>query len=611
MRHWLKNAPIQKKMMVSYVLLFAVSLLAFVVIFLSDLKRDIKSEISYMKQTNDQLELNMGNIVDRMEGFYHFHLSDTKMRNIILYDDSDIDPEGYNETKEKLVNSLSLLSDMESYVLRATILTADGRVFENVEEDRSDYISRMKELAEYNSWDRNDGPCFCELRKEKIDLVNYSVISMITPIWDVMENEPIGYIFLDLDYEKILSQWEQSAEIGRETEFMVLSHENMLFDSGMQVGGKGMDDAEVVKLRSSNAESGIFTIHGKNCVTAIEDCELNGWRFVQYVPITYFGQGILANMMAFILILIVVIIVTVVASYAFSKQVSYPVRVLSEAMGQVALESADKEEEMPLFEDFDISREDEIGKIIHSYNAMAKRINDNIIKTYTYKLRQKQAELKMLQFQINPHFLYNALNTISAIAKLENVDYIPQISANLSDMFRYNISGSDIVTIQEELDHTLNYMNIQMIRFPNRFQIKVEIEEELRKCSILKFVLQPIVENSYKYGFKRAKKQDIIHIKAYRQCDNVIIRIEDNGVGIEPEKLMALNESLAVGEKIGRNSGIGLHNVNFRLRNYYGDAYGIYLESEPGNFTRVILRIPYAAGMCEEREDDKDNSGGR
>lgn len=611
MKHWLKNASIQKKMMASYAVLFAVSLIAFIILFFFDLKSDIQSEISHMEQMNDQLGLDLDNMIDRMGGLYHFHLSDTKVRNLILYDDSDIDPEGYNETKEKLVNSLSLLSDMESYVLRATLLTEDGRVFKNLEEDQTDYISQMNQLAESNNWERGGGPYFCELREEKINLVNYRVISIIAPLWDVAEPEPAGYIFLDLDYEKFLSQWEQTAEIARETEFMVLSPENILFDSDAGNSEERIRDTEEAELRSSNAKSGIYMIHGKHCVAAVQDYEISGWRFIQYVPMSYFSRGILTGMGVFILILIVVIIVTVAGGYGFSKRVSYPVRVLSETMGQVALENADEEQEIPLFEALDVNREDEIGKIIQSYNAMAKRINDNIIKTYTYKLRQKQAELKMLQFQINPHFLYNALNTISAIAKLENVNYIPEIASNLSDMFRYNISERDIVTIQEELDHTLNYMNIQMIRFPNCFQIKVEIEEELRKCRILKFILQPIVENSYKYGFKRRKKQNIIHIKAHRQCDNVIISIEDNGIGIDPEKLVALNESLASGEKIGGNSGIGLHNVNFRLRNYYGDAYGIYLESEPESFTRVSLMIRYEAEMCEEEEHDKDNSGGR
>lgn len=601
MKYW-KNMLIQKKMMVSYVALFGVSLFAFVFILISSFQQDMETEISHMEQFNDQLELSLDNVIEQMEIFSYFQFSDTKVRNLILYDDSDIDPEGYAETKEKLESSLGLLADMEPYVMRVTLLADDGRIFKNIEEDQTDYISRMQKLAEYSHWEKGDSPYFCEPRKERINLVLYNVVSMIMPIWNVVETEPVGYVFVDLDFERLKSQWQQSADIERETDFMILSRNHILFDSDERDGSTA--DTEIVKLRSFTESYGTFKVHGENCIVSIDDYEPSGWRLVQYIPTSYFAQRIFANMSLFLLVLALVILVTVVGILGFSEQVSYPVRILSEAMEQVAIDADNEEQEIPLFESEEISQKDEIGKIVQSYNAMAKRINDNIIKTYTYKLRQKQAELKMLQFQINPHFLYNALNTISAIAKLENIDYIPQISANLSDMFRYNISGNDIVTIQEELDHTLNYMNIQMIRFPNRFQILTEVDESLKQCRILKFVLQPIVENSYKYGFQKRKKKDIIQIKACRQGEDVIISIEDNGVGIEKEKLENLNASLKNGEKMNGSGGIGLHNVNYRLKNFYGDAYGIWIESERESFTRISLRIRYSANTSEESVDD-------
>lgn len=601
MKYW-KNMLIQKKMMVSYVALFGVSLFAFVFILISSFQQDMETEISHMEQFNDQLELSLDNVIEQMEIFSYFQFSDTKVRNLILYDDSDIDPEGYAETKEKLESSLGLLADMEPYVMRVTLLADDGRIFKNIEEDQTDYISRMQKLAEYSHWEKGDSPYFCEPRKERINLVLYNVVSMILPIWNVVETEPVGYVFVDLDFERLKSQWQQSADIERETDFMILSRNHILFDSDERDGSTA--DTEIVKLRSFTESYGTFKVHGENCIVSIDDYEPSGWRLVQYIPTSYFAQRIFANMSLFLLVLALVILVTVVGILGFSEQVSYPVRILSEAMEQVAIDADNEEQEIPLFESEEISQKDEIGKIVQSYNAMAKRINDNIIKTYTYKLRQKQAELKMLQFQINPHFLYNALNTISAIAKLENIDYIPQISANLSDMFRYNISGNDIVTIQEELDHTLNYMNIQMIRFPNRFQILTEVDESLKQCRILKFVLQPIVENSYKYGFQKRKKKDIIQIKACRQGEDVIISIEDNGVGIEKEKLENLNASLKNGEKMNGSGGIGLHNVNYRLKNFYGDAYGIWIESERESFTRISLRIRYSANTSEESVDD-------
>lgn len=596
-----KKVPIQKKMALSYGILFGVSLVAFFLITVSTVRQNVKTEINHMEQANEQLQLSLDEILEQLESFVTFHLSDTKVRNLLVSNDRDIDSEGYDETKEKLEDYLGLLTDMEPYVLRSTLVTEDGRIFKHIEEAHTDYISRMKKLADYSRWYRGDAPYFCEPRKEEINMVLYSVISVIMPVWNVVEQDPIGYIFLDLDYEKFQNQWAQTAQINRETDFMVLSFNHILFDSDDRNGYTA--DSEIVKIRSSQEEVGVFQIHGNRCLVIKKEYEPSSWKLVQYMPISFFAQQIINNMAMFIMILIMVIVVTVVGILGFSEQVSYPVRVLSEAMEHVAIDTKE-DQEVPLFEDERISRYDEVGKIVESYNSMANRINDNIIKTYNYKMRQKQAELKMLQFQINPHFLYNALNTIGAIAKLENVDYIPQISMNLADMFRYNIKGSDVVTIREELEHTLNYMGIQMIRFPNRFQVITEVEESLKDCAIIKFVLQPLVENSYKYGFAKRKKLDIIKIKACRLGEDVVISVEDNGVGIDKEKLDKLNASLKVAENMGGSDGIGLRNVNYRLKNIYGDAYGINIESELGVYTRVNMKIRYTVHAGEEKVND-------
>ena len=259
-------------------------------------------------------------------------------------------------------------------------------------------------------------------------------------------------------------------------------------------------------------------------------------------------------------------------------------------------------QEISLFPQKKSEGTEEIQQMIQSYNAMAKRINDNIIKEYIYRLNQKQAELKMLQFQINPHFLYNALNTISSIAQLQDVDYIPEIASGLSDMFRYNIDGREIVSIREELTQTENYMCIQKIRFPERFSVEISVAEELLDCKILKFILQPIVENSYKYGFTGKKKQDILRIQGCREADKtIVLMVEDNGVGMEEEKVQAMNEALAGEAGFEAAAGIGLRNVNARIKNYYGDSCGIWLESCPGKYTRVYLRVKEIEVSQEKR----------
>ena len=189
--------------------------------------------------------------------------------------------------------------------------------------------------------------------------------------------------------------------------------------------------------------------------------------------------------------------------------------------------------------------QDEMGYLLRSYNQMGQRINDSIEKIYIYQLNQKQTELKMLQFQINPHFLYNTLNTISAIASLEGIDEIARISDNLSSMFQYNIKGSDIVPMKLELRQVNSYMTIQTIRFPGKYMFTQTIEPGLEEEPMLKFLIQPLVENSLKHAFQKLREINRIDLKASRDKENIRIEITDNGVGMKEQTVRMLNEELA------------------------------------------------------------------
>lgn len=597
MKKWLSDTPLQKKMLYSYGILFVVSLIAFVIFFVRSFRQDMQSEINHMKQSNGQLELNLNDIFESMESFFFFHYSDDRLRTLISSNDRDISPQMYASLEELMHEKLNVLATTEPYVLRATLLTSDGRIYKNLDEDQTDYQDRMKKIADHMEWEKDDKPYVCEPRKERINLVNYRVISLIFPMWDVYGMEPIGYMFLDLDYDKLKSQWKQTETIGLTSDFMILSRNQVLFDSSSE--DKLNKETDLVRLRQTEQQENFIRVHGKKCITVLQKYGYGGWTLVQYIPVNFFIGRILGNMWVLLFIFAAVVFVTILGSYGFSRQVSYPVRILSEEMSRVAVDT-DEEQEIPLFSHDEVEKKDEVGKMIQSYNAMARRINDNIIRTYQYKLQQKRTELKMLQFQINPHFLYNALNTITAIAKLENVDYIPEISTNLSDMFRYNIKGDDIVTWKEELDHTMRYMHIQMIRFPERFVVENHVDEQVLQCKTLKFLLQPVVENCYKYGFAKRKSRDCILIGGYLdENQDIIMTVEDNGTGIEREKLKQLNDSLKCGNELEDSGGIGLHNVNSRLKEYFGDAYGLTIESEEGSYTRVIVK----AGKIPDDEE--------
>lgn len=585
---------IQQKVLSGVGMLFACSFLALAIFFIQSYIQELNIELGHMRNYNRQLSMNLDRVVDTTSSFRYMHFSNDKIRNLLCSDDSDIDPEGQKKTEKNLEESLALLTDIGKDVLRAVIVTNDGRIYKSVEEIEDGYIKRMNvHLTQEKGWDQKKAGYFSPIHKATVNLVEHYVVSMVSPIWNIVQEEPVAVIYLDLDFDKLTNQWYASANLNQNFSFMILSEKQLLFDS--EKSQEKDNYQRLIKESRNMTESGkkdqIVKVHGKVCVISVEKNEDTGWYLMQYMPVSKLAERILSNTSVLLLVLIGVIFITVTGSYVLAKNVSRPVKELSQFMGRVA-DVPEEEKEIALFSKKDTESTEEILQMIDSYNAMAKRINDNIIKDYIYKLNQKQAELKMLQFQINPHFLYNALNTISSIAQLQDVEYIPEIASGLSDMFRYNIDGREIVTLREEITQTENYMGIQKIRFPERFLVEICVDENLMDCKVLKFILQPIVENSYKYGFAEKRKKNVLCIRSYREKeDDIIIIIEDNGAGIEAEKVSKINEALAGDKGFEDSAEIGLRNVNARIKNYYGEDCGIWLESEYGKFTRVYLKI--------------------
>ncbi|MDB5052740.1 MAG: histidine kinase [Bacilli bacterium] len=249
------------------------------------------------------------------------------------------------------------------------------------------------------------------------------------------------------------------------------------------------------------------------------------------------------------------------------------------------------------------NRQDELTELSRNFNFMTQKISELIESEYETKLRNKEAQIIALQTQINPHFLYNTLQTIGGKAVL-NGDYeIHDMCSALGDMFRYSFyEGNKESTLGLELLHVNNYLYIQKIRFEEFLQTKIDVAEELMDSQMIRFVLQPIIENAIIHALgKTVNTQLHILVSAVRDADDIIIAVNDDGPGIEPyflwELLKILNQkTLSVYSGIS----IGLKNVHERLRMVYGPQYGIHIDSCYGQGTTVFITIPYEKRGTED-----------
>ncbi|BBH22540.1 hypothetical protein Back11_38850 [Paenibacillus baekrokdamisoli] len=248
---------------------------------------------------------------------------------------------------------------------------------------------------------------------------------------------------------------------------------------------------------------------------------------------------------------------------------------------------------------------DEIGGLIRSFNRMTTKIQTLINDVYKLEIQQKdlqlegvRAEMKLLQSQMNPHFLFNTLNALLVVSVKNGYTEVTDIIKSLSLLLRRMLSWSDdAVTLQDELHFTEMYLKIEKFRFTDRFDYTLEIEDDASRCYVPKMCIQPLVENACKHGLQSVKGQRYIRIEAQRVDAYLWIMVEDNGKGIDPDRLGEIRNQLNDG--LNADENIGLRNVYKRLKLHYGDHVDLSIESGMNIGTKIRIRIPALPSSLE------------
>ncbi len=243
---------------------------------------------------------------------------------------------------------------------------------------------------------------------------------------------------------------------------------------------------------------------------------------------------------------------------------------------------------MESYQPYVVPPRDEIAELENSFNEMAIHINELMEQNAQEQEKQKIAELRALQAQINPHFIYNTLDVISWIAKLKGQQEILKITHALASFFRISLhKGETIIKVQEEIDHVNSYVTIEQMRSPGKFEVSYEIEEGMLQYDMLKIILQPIVENAIKHGINERDGQGHIRIIGYVDGDFLKFEVIDDGVGFDPSIL----EDPTFLKNNSAKGGYGLANVQDRIRLEYGNDCGLKFISKPGRGTRVEITL--------------------
>ena len=404
----------------------------------------------------------------------------------------------------------------------------------------------------------------------------------------------VGVLLVDMNYsgvEEILAK----ANMGNTGEYIYLidGDGNIIYHPRQRLISSGIAE-------ENNAEAAAYfdgvheeKFNGEKRVVVSKSISYTGWKLVNVIPDSSFRLGIRGIQLYAILTVSVGIAAIILLNLFLSYVIARPIKRLNDSVKE--WESGNMNPKIYVGGTIEVEH---LGRTLSRTVRQIRQLMDRIVIEQEEK---RKSELDALQSQINPHFLYNTLESIIWMIEGERYKEAVYMVSELSSLFRISLSkGKTIISIEDEVKHARNYMNIQKIRYKNSFTVDFDIQEEILKCCTVKLIIQPLLENAIYYGVEGMDGEGEIYVKGYRKEDDIYIDVIDNGIGIPQESAQLLLTEDNHVHKHG--SGVGIINVHNRIKLRFGEQYGLEIESEPDEGSTFRIHLPYIPFDAENQE---------
>ena len=422
----------------------------------------------------------------------------------------------------------------------------------------------------------------------------YWVISLSRAV-DLTDNgdSQMGVLLVDMDYSSISRMLQQiNASDNGQYYYLCDSKGEIIYHPQQIQISDGITSENSIEAAAYKAGVYDEMFEGEHRKVIVNTISYTGWKLVGVIPYSTFTSGML-NMRYFVgMLMLLTAMMLVVINRVVSVGISRPILRLNDSVREY--EAGEKPE-------IYIGGSLEIRHLGYSIQKSYEQIDSLMKKIVLEQNERRKSELDALQSQINPHFLYNTLESITWMIEGERNDEAAFMITQLARLFRISLSkGRTVITVADELQHARSYMNIQKIRYKNAFSVVFDVDQEVCSCCTVKLILQPILENAINYGVSGMDDCGEIRVTGRLEDGNVILSVTDNGIGMSEEQVaLILTDSSRMHK---RGSGVGLVNVNNRIRLLFGGEYGLTVESEPDEGTTVSVRIPAVPYTEENRK---------
>lgn len=505
--------------------------------------------------------------------------------------------EMYAAVRELLESTAYSRPDISS----VTVLTERFGVIDSLGHRGPYPVSELEKEYWYSSVPGN-GNSMLVSRVIKLGDQEEPVITIARRIYSPNTLEPIGMLLIDVNFRRIQDIADRVNTLGKSSFYILDAEGHYVYHPDSSRLGRR---SNIVNLESILSLQDNSFISEQDQVVILNHSSALGWRFMSTIPREELFKGTAHIGWTIFWTVVITLLIAYVLGVSFAGTIIRPIRRLQRFMKNV--QRGDFSRRIP------VESSDEIGQLTYGFNQMVEKLSELMEEVYFSKLRetemtlgQKEMELKVLQSQINPHFLCNSLETIRGMALEKGMGDIAAMSASLGTLLRYNLKTvSPTVTLREEVNFCTVYLKVQQYRFDKNVTYCFNIPQWALNTMIVKFSLQPLVENCFVHSVGAGPEPTRITISAYQEGDNLVIQVADTGVGMVESVLNKIKQDLIGKDITAGGTHIGIVNVHRRIINLFGSDYGVTIDSKPGHGTTVLVKLPLI--QKEEGGDQHDN----
>lgn len=407
------------------------------------------------------------------------------------------------------------------------------------------------------------------------------------------KGENDGVVFIDLNYSAISELCDQNSMGSRGYIFILDENGNIVYHPQQQQLYNELQTENIDLVMNAESDT-IRTGRGSDeKIYTMARSDKTGWTIVGCMNTAELLKKSQKAQSIYLVMAVGLVAVALFLSNIIARNITLPIQKLRDSMARV-------QEGDFHGTDIEVLSENEIGSLTKSFNVMTHRIEELMEQNIHEQEQKRKSEMKALQSQINPHFLYNTLDSIIWMAEGKKNEEVVLMTASLARLLRQSISNEDeVVSIGNEIEYVRSYLTIQKMRYKDKLEFEIDVDPSIKYIKIVKLVLQPIVENAIYHGLKYKESKGLLIVRGYTRGENAFIEIADNGVGMDAETLKHIFERHKVNY---HSNGVGVYNVQKRLQLHYGADYGITYRSEPGIGTTATIIIPRNQEGSHEKE---------